>query len=27
LLNLTGSGANERCVGHFVALVEQALTG
>lgn len=25
MLNLSGSGANELCIGHFVALVEQAL--
>lgn len=25
MLNLAGSGANELCIGHFVALVEQAL--
>lgn len=26
-LNLSGSGANELCIGHFVALVEHALAG
>ena len=26
LLNLSGSGANELCIGHFVGLVEQALS-
>jgi hypothetical protein len=25
MLNLSGSGANELCIGHFVALVEAAL--
>ena len=27
MLNLSGSGANELCIGHFVARVEQALAG
>jgi hypothetical protein len=25
MLNLSGSGANELCIGHFVGLVEAAL--